>query len=108
MVLCHSVSEVRITHKAFARYGSRSNQITIEMEVRLVKTSAGFSKILCGPYSTEVTKILQQAAFPEHRAPGTRKKFLYLCSSIESPFDHQIRRERRLGMGSKRSASALS
>src|SRR4029077_11368684 len=72
------------------------------MEVRLVETCAGFSKILCGPYANEVTKILQQAAFPEHRAPGTRKKSPGLCSSIESPFDHQIRRERRLGMGSKR------
>src|SRR4029077_13153701 len=72
------------------------------MEVRLVETCAGFSKILCGPYANEVTKILQQAVFPEHRAPRIRKKSPDLCSSIESPFDHQIRRERRLGMGSKR------
>jgi hypothetical protein len=31
------------------------------------------------PYANEVTKILQQTAFPEHKAPRIRKKSLDLC-----------------------------
>jgi hypothetical protein len=51
---------------------------------------------------TKSLKSCSKRPFPEHRAPRIRKKSPDLCSSIESPFGHRTRGERRLGMESNR------